>query len=77
MEAGSPGCRCEGCKAGPDRARPGGFQSRILLHCLAVICLSIVPRQSRQRGEVLGAPEPSFPSAWGTSQHFNVSHILN
>lgn len=57
------------------RPQPRGFQSQILLP--VVICLSITPGQGRRRGKALGAPEPSFPSAWGTSQHFSVSHILN
>lgn len=41
---------------GPERAQPRGFQSWILLP--VVICLSISPGQSSQRGKALGAPPP-------------------
>lgn len=62
-------------RPGPERARLDA--SNLGFSCLwLVICLSITPGQSRQRGKALGALEPSFPSAWGTSQHFKCqSHF--
>lgn len=75
MEAGSPDYGWEGCRAGPRGTQPRGFRSWTLLP--AVICLSITPGLSSQRGKASGLPELSFPSAWVTSQHFSVGHILN
>lgn len=77
MEAGSPGCRCEGCKSRPREGSAWMLPISDSLALWSIICLSIAPGQSRQRGKALGASEPSFPLAWGTSQHFSVSHILN
>lgn len=73
MEAGSPGCRCEGCKSRP---REGSAWMLPISDSLAFV-VGHLPGQSRQSGKALGASEPSFPLAWGTSQHFSVSHILN
>lgn len=74
MKAGSPGCRCEGCRA---RSREGSawWLSKLGFSCL---CSSVHhSRTGQAEGQTTGGPETNFPSAWGTSQHFSVGHILN
>lgn len=53
MEAGSPGCRCEGCKARPREGSPGCFQSWILLPVVGHLFVHH-PRAEQTEGQSTG-----------------------
>lgn len=69
MEAGSPGCGCEGCKARPREGSAWMLPISDSLALWSVICLSIIPGQSR------GAKHwgPQSPASPWPGEHHSIS----